>query len=223
MSPAVSDLDNDLVFTERLAEEERIRQEREAEEAAAEAKRKEEEEQRAALIEQRRKEREELDKKAALQRQREDEAERRRLERSAAAKSQPQSSTATPWRRSTPQGTTPSTPPRSESPAPATAKYRPGAYSATRTQQQQAQLPERTSSPAPTKVEDTWQKRGPLKPEDPAPRPSWRSRAVDERKIEERKVEEPSNPPTPQTDPDGFNVVEKKGVWRPSRGRGSRP
>ena len=178
-----------------------------------EARRKEEEDKRLALAEQRRKEREELDKKAALQRQREDEAEKRRLERNA-AKSQPQSSTPTPWRRATPQGTTPSTPPRSESPAPAATKYRPGAFSAARTQQQHAQPPERTSSPAPAKTEDTWQRRGPLKSDDSAPR--WRSRAVEERKVED----ESPNPPTSQTDPDGFQTVEKKGVWRPSRGRG---
>jgi translation initiation factor 3 subunit A len=217
--------DNDLALIARLAEEERLRLEREAEEAAEEAKRKEteaaeeakrkeEEEGRAALIEQRRKEREELDKKAALQRQREEEAERRRAERSAAAKSQPQSSTPIPWRKSTPQGTTPSTPPRSESPAPAAGKYRPGAFNAVRTQQQQAQPPERTSSPAPTKTEDTWQRRGPLKSEEPTPK--WRARAVEERKADE----ESPNPPTSQADPDGFQTVEKKNVWRPSRGRG---
>jgi len=172
----------------------------------------EEEEKREAVLEQRRKEREELDKKAALQRQREEEAiERRRVERSAAAKSQPQSSSTTPWRRSTPQGTTPSTPPRSESPAPA--KYRPGAYGAARVQQQPTQPPERTSSPAPTRTEDTWQRRGPLKSEDPAPRQPWRPKAVEER----RAADELSNPPTPQADTEGFQTVEKKGVWRPSR------
>lgn len=207
MFPVLFDPSNNLAFTERLAEEERVRMEREAEEAAAEAERKEEEEKRAALIEQRRKEREESDKKAALQRQREDEAERRRAERNA-TKSQPQSSTPTPWRRSTPQGTTPSTPPRSESPAPA--KYRPGAYTAARTQQQQAQPPERTSSPAPTRTEDTWKRRGPLKSEDPAPRQTWRSKAVEEQKA----GEEPPNPPT-QAEGEGFQTVEKKGVWRP--------
>lgn len=191
-----------------------MRLEKEAEEAAVEAKRKEEEEKRAALIEQRRKEREELDNKAALRRQREEEAERRRAERNT-AKSQPQSSTPTPWRRSTPQGTTPSTPPRSESPAPSTARYRPGAYAVSRTQQQQAQPPERTSSPAPTRTEDTWQRRGPLKSEDPAPKQPWRSRAIEEHKT----GEEPSNPPT-QTEGESFQTVEKKGVWRPSRGRG---
>lgn len=163
-------------------------------------------------------EREELDKKAALQRQREDEAERRRAERSAAAKSQPQpsSSTPAPWRKQTPQGTTPSTPPRSESPAPATAKYRPGAYGAARTQPQPAQPPERTSSPAPARTEDTWQRRGPLKSEDPAPKQPWRSRTAEERK----PTEESSNPPSPQADTDGFQTIEKKNIWRPTRGRG---
>lgn len=205
-------LDNDLPLIARFAEEERLRLEREAEEAAAEAKLKEEEEKRAALVEERRREREELDKKAALQRQREEEAEKRRAERSAAAKSQPQSSPSTPWRKTTPQGTTPSTPPRSESPAPA--KYRPGAFGGARVQQSQPQPLERTSSPAPTKTEEAWPRRGPLKPEDPAPK--WRSRAVEERKGEE----ESPNPPTSQTDVDGFQTVEKKPVWRPSRGRG---
>jgi len=195
-----------------------LRLETEAEEAAAEAKKREEEEKRVALIEQRRKEREELDKKAALQRQREDEAERRRAERNTAAKSQPQSTPSTPWRRSTPQGTTPSTPPRSESPAPATARYKPGAFAATRAQQQQTQPPERTSSPAPAKTEDTWQKRGPLKPEDPVPKQSWRSRTAEDRKA----AEESPNPTTPQAETDGFQTVEKKGPWRPSRGRGGR-
>ena len=190
-----------------------MRLEKEAEEAAVEAERKEEEEKRAALIEQRRKEREDLDRIAELQRQREDEAEKRRRERNAAAKSQPQSSTPTPWRRQTPQGTTPSTPPRSESPAPATAKYKPGAYSAARVQQQPTQPPERTSSPAPARTEDTWQRRGPLKSEDATPRQPWRTKAVEERKA----VEEPPNPPTPQADAEGFQTVEKKGVWRPSR------
>jgi len=134
----------------------------------------------------------------------------------AANKSQPPSSTPTPWRRSTPQGTTPSTPPRSESPAPATARYKPGAFAATRAQQQQTQPPERTSSPAPTKTEEPWQRRGPLRPEDPAPKQSWRSKTAEDRKT----VEESSNPPTPQTETDGFQTVEKKGPWRPSRGRG---
>lgn len=164
-----------------------------------------------------------MDKKAALQRRREEEAEkeaekRREERRAATTKSQPSSTPPTPWRRSTPQGTTPSTPPRSESPAPATAKYRPGAYSAARVQQQPSQPPERTSSPAPTRTEDTWQRRGPLKSEEPAPAPRqpWRSRAVEESKVSE----EPSNPPTPQADVEGFQTVEKKGVWRPSRGRG---
>lgn len=202
------DLVSDLALIERLAEEDRIRLERETEEAAAEAQRKEEEEKRAALVEERRKEREELDKKAALQRQREEEAERRRLER----KSQPTSSNPTPWRRQTPQGTTPSTPPRSESPAPT--RYRPGAFAAARTQQHQAQPSERTSSPAPTRTEDAWQRRGPLKSDDPTPK--WKPRAVEERKAEE----ESPNPPTPQSDGGGFQTVEKKGVWRPSRGRG---
>ena len=155
-----------------------------------------------------------MDKKAALQRQREEEAERRRLP---ANKSHTPPISTTPWRESTPQGTTPSTPPRSESPAPA--RYRPGAYAASRAQQQ-TQPPERTSSPAPTKTEDTWQRRGPLKSEDPAPKPSWRSRTADERKT----ADEPSDPP-PQADPEGFQTIEKKAVWRPSRGRGggSRP
>ena len=190
-----------------------MRLEKEAEEAAAEAERKKEEEKRAALIEQRRKEREDLDRVAELQRQREDEAEKRRRERNAAAKSQPQSSTSTPWRRSTPQGTTPSTPPRSESPAPATAKYRHGVYSVARAQQQPTQPPERTSSPAPTRTEDTWQRRGPLKSEDSASRQPWRPKAVEERKA----AEEPSNPPTSQADGEGFQTIEKKGVWRSSR------
>ena len=202
---------NDLALLERLEEEERLRLEREAEEAEAEAKKKEEEEKRAAILAERRREREELDKKAALQRQREEEA----LERRRNAKNQPPSGPPTPWRNKTPQGTTPSTPPRSESPAPA--RYKPGAFAAARVQQQQTQPPERTSSPAPapvpTRTEETWQKRGPLKPEDPAPK--WRSRVVEERKGEDQ----PPQPPT-QTDTDGFQTVEKKNVWRASRGRG---
>ena len=211
----------DLTLIARLEEEGRLRREKEAEEAAEEAKRKEEEERlrlekeaeeekRAALLEARRREREEAERTATLQRQREEEAEKRRAERHAAAKSQPPSNPPTPWRRSTPQGTTPSTPPRSESPAPA--RYRPGAFAAARTQQQ-VQTPERTSSPAPTRNEDTWQRRGPSKTEDSAPK--WRSRVVEERKADE----DPSNPPTPQTDADGFQTVEKKAVWRP-KGRG---
>lgn len=168
----------------------------------------EEEEKRVALLEARRKEREEADKTAALQRQREEEAEKRRVERRAAAKSQPPSNPTTPWRKPTPQGTTPSTPPRSESPAPT--KYRPGAFAAARAQQPQVQTPERTSSPAPTRTEDTWQRKGPSKTEDSAPR--WRSKAVEERKADE-------DSPTPQADADGFQTVEKKAVWRP-RGRG---
>lgn len=203
---------NDLVLIEQQAEEERLRLEREAEEAAAEAKKKEEEDKRAALVEKRRREREELDKKAVLQRQREEDAEKRRAERNASAKSQPQSSTSTPWRNPTPQGTTPSTPPRSESPAPA--KYRPGAFAAARVPQPRAPPleRERTSSPAPTRTEEPWQKRGPLKSEDPAPK--WRSRAVEERKGGDE------SPPPAQADPDGFQTVEKKNVWRPTRGRG---
>ena len=200
--------DANYKFTARLAEEERIRLEADA----AEARRKEEEEQRAALLEERRKEREELDKKAALQQKRQEDAEKRRAERNTVAKSQPPSSSSTPWRRQTPQGTTPSTPPRSESPAPA--KYRPGAFSAARTQQQQAPPPERTSSPAPARSEDTWQRKGPLKPEDPAQK--WKSKAAEERKGEG----DLPNPSTPQADTDGFQTVEKRGVWRPSRGRG---
>lgn len=138
---------------------------------------------------------------ARRQQQREEEALRRQAERKAA---QAQAPAARPtsrvqesdaWRRSGPPSSPRpgvATPPRSESPAPAAGKYRPGAlggagggWRAREAAKQQA-----TASGDAT----------PARPASPAVQPPAR--------------EEPAK------DTDGFQTVEKKNVWRPSRLRG---
>ncbi|KAI1789859.1 hypothetical protein LXA43DRAFT_947930 [Ganoderma leucocontextum] len=121
---------------ERVAEEERRAAEEEAAQAAAEQKKREEEERQASLRKEREEERQQTLEAARRQQQREEEAMQRRAERKAATQAPPAPPTRAPareetntWRRSgVPSARTGiDTPPRSESPAPAAGKYRPGA------------------------------------------------------------------------------------------------
>ncbi|TBU26431.1 hypothetical protein BD311DRAFT_726099 [Dichomitus squalens] len=183
---------------ERRAEEERIAAEEEAARVAAEQKKREEEERTVALRKQREEERQQALETARRQQQREEEALRRQAERKAAQSAQAPAPRAPPareepsvWRRpgvpSARAGV--EIPPRSESPAPAAGKYRPGAlggagggWRARDAAKQQGgagdATPVRSASPAP-----------------PSPA-STREEAPKEG--------------------DGFQTVEKK-VWRSSR------
>ncbi|KAJ7487242.1 hypothetical protein B0H11DRAFT_1114748 [Mycena galericulata] len=219
------------IEAERLAEEERIRVEEAAAVAAAEATKREAEEKAIALRKAREAERAEAMEKARLQQRREEEAEARRQARAAEKDAPPvrkpivpappsgvrASPSAAPangggegvWRRpsATPTPSVPATPtragalsgtpPRSESPSPAVGKYVPGALRGAagggggwRERQEAARLANAGgAAPAPARVAS------------PAPAP-------------------PPAKEEPPKDDDGFQTVpEKKGVWRPRRGR----
>ncbi|KAJ7159870.1 translation initiation factor eIF3a [Mycena crocata] len=219
---------------ERIAEEERICAEEAAAIAAEEAVKREAEEKAIQLRKQRETERAEAMEKARLQQQREEEAEARRVARAAEKSAPPVRKPVVPappsgvrasaaaangetggvWRRGagsgTPTGSVPatptragmlgSTPPRAESPSPSPAagKYVPGAMRAAaaagagggwRERQEAARAA--AAAPALARVAS------------PAPTP-----APAPAKEESSK------------DDDGFQTVpEKKGVWRPRRGR----
>ncbi|KAJ7641309.1 hypothetical protein FB45DRAFT_1000054 [Roridomyces roridus] len=212
---------------ERRAEEERIRAEAEAEAAAAEAAKREADEKAAAVRKARETERAEALEKARLQQQREEEAEARRLARSSEKAAPParkplalappsgvraaSSSAATngdsAWRRpaaptpvsSTPAtptrgGTMGSTPPRGESPSPAVGKYVPGAL----------------RGGAPSSGGGGWREREAARLAGGAAPPPARVVSTPPPAKEE-----------PPKDDDGFQTVtaEKKGVWKPRRGR----
>ncbi|KAH9939625.1 uncharacterized protein BXZ73DRAFT_88865 [Epithele typhae] len=195
----------------RIAEEERKAEEEAAAAAAIEAKKREEEELAAARRKKRDEERQKAHEDAVRQQQREEEALRRRAERKAqeAAAAAPQAAAAAVpqarpspfgsrggddgWRRAPPAAT----PPRTESPAPGTpGKYRPGAFAG-------------ATANAPTSG-GGWRARLAAKdggsPGDASPaRPA-----------------SPAVPPPPPAqdqpkDTEGFQTVEKKGVWRGSR------
>ena len=189
------------VFPERLAEERRKAEEEAAAEALAEQKKREEEERREALRKQREEERLQALESTRRQQQREEEAMRRQAERKAQAAAQAQAAPPSrpgpfaratesdAWRRSGP----PSTPPRSESPAPVASKYRPpGALGA-------------GAAPA----GGGWRARMAAKEQGGAAGDATPARAAS-----------PAVPPPPQEeapkDSDGFQTVEKK-VWRGSR------
>ncbi|KAJ6452266.1 hypothetical protein C8R45DRAFT_916283 [Mycena sanguinolenta] len=211
---------------ERLAEEERLRAEEEAAAAAVEAAKREVEEKAMALRKEREAERAAAREQARLQQQREEEAEARRIaranERSVPVRkpivpNPPSSVRAAPaaaaapegvWRRGggTPAPSTPSTPtraatmtgtpPRAESPSPAapSARYVPGAL--------------RGGAPTGSSWRDKHASSGGPAPlariSSPAPVVPAPSSAKEE----------------PPKDEDGFQTVaEKKGVWRPRRGR----
>ncbi|KAK7047556.1 eukaryotic translation initiation factor 3 subunit A [Paramarasmius palmivorus] len=194
-----------VCFSERQAEENRIRAEQEAAAAAEEAAKREAEEKADAQRKQREAERAAAAEQARLQAQREEEAEARRLARAKEREQEKRPSVfgkpteGGAWRRSTPTSSVPgtptraagsaSTPPRAESPSPAVGKYRPGALGggggwrereaakAAATQSGATPSPQPAATPAPTNGT--------------------------------------------QQDDDGFQTVpEKKGVWRPRRGRG---
>ncbi|KAI0704450.1 hypothetical protein C8T65DRAFT_654078 [Cerioporus squamosus] len=183
---------------ERLAELRRKEEEEEAARAAAEQKKREEEERLAAI----RKQREEEPRR---QQQREEEALRRQAERKAqAAQAQaparPTSRVQEPdvWRRTGPPASPRAgvaTPPRSESPAPAAAagKYRPGALGG---------------------GGGGWRAREAAKQQAPAAGDASPARPASP------VVPSPAREEPPK-DSDGFQTVEKKGVWRPSRLRGA--
>ncbi|KAF9471257.1 hypothetical protein BDN70DRAFT_977463 [Pholiota conissans] len=194
------------------AEREAAERQREEEEAAAaaavaEAKRKEEADA-AARRQAREKERQEALEKARLQAQREEEAEARRAARAAeaAGRNRPLAPGAgrpiataakeeTAWRRAGPPST-PAPPLRSESPAPAAGKYRPGALGGggAPTGWRAKELAKTTGGAAPTES-------GTASPRAGSPAPPK----------EEKK------------DDDGFQTVSSRGgasqgVWRPRRG-----
>ncbi|TFK83250.1 hypothetical protein K466DRAFT_555389 [Polyporus arcularius HHB13444] len=191
---------------ERLAELRRKEEEEEAERAAAEEKKREEEERLAALRKQREEERQQALEAARRQQQREEEALRRQAERKAQA-AQAQAPQARPtsrvqepdvWRRTGPPASPRvgvATPPRSESPAPAAAaagKYKPGALGGGGGGWRAREAAKQQAPPADA---------APARPASPA--------------VQAAPKEEPSK------DTDGFQTVEKKSVWRPSRLRGT--
>ncbi|EPQ53116.1 hypothetical protein GLOTRDRAFT_107210 [Gloeophyllum trabeum ATCC 11539] len=192
---------------ERRAEEERLLVEEERKRAEEEAKKKAEEEKRAEERRRREAERAEAAEKARLQQQREEEAERRLAERTAqrnrpppaAAPAARAAETGGVWRRSTPVSSVPPTPTRASA---------------------AGNVPSRPESPAPAA--------GAYRPGALGKAGGWRDR-------EKAKVATgggADTPPTPSTpmsrardvppaaEDDGFQPVEKRNVWRPSRGRG---
>ncbi|KAJ7661710.1 hypothetical protein B0H17DRAFT_1337152 [Mycena rosella] len=214
---------------ERAAEEERLRAEEEEKVAAAEAAKREVEEKALAVRKQREAERAEAMEKARLQQQREEEAEARaRAAKNApaarkplvvaapsATRASPAAAAATGdggvWRRAPPSApsvpTTPTragglggAPARAESPSPAVGKYVPGALRGGAPgggggwrERQEAAARAAAAAPAPARVASP----APAPPASPAP----------------AKDDAPK-------DDDGFQTVpEKKGVWRPRRGR----
>jgi translation initiation factor 3 subunit A len=238
-----------ITKTERLAELERIRIEEEAAAAAIEEAKRKEEEELVLKRKQREEERENARRAAELQRQREEEAEAHRLARRA-EQSKGVDPVAPAWRRSTPSNTSPSTPisastpPRSGSPAPAATaapgKYRPGAFKASRTTDPTAGRP---ASPAPAKDIVRVSRSGvdSQKEDDSGAKPWRSSRAsattiVDEthtksedaprqRLREDHHLHDREEPARGSSSPlhkdsDGFQTVEKKGIWKSSRARG---
>ncbi|KAF8233783.1 translation initiation factor eIF3a [Tricholoma matsutake] len=198
---------------ERRAEEQRRLEEEAAAAVEAERKKREEEEKRVATRMEREAERAAALEKARLQQQREDEAEEHRKARKEAKEAEKASSTRKPvvaqsavrsnggqaaWRRETPANSTPPTPTRASN------------------GEESAQRPE---SPSPAAV--------------PKYRPGALRRAREEAKAKEPTTAvparaaaspRPSSPAIPakegpKTDDDGFQTVDKKGVWRPRRGR----
>lgn len=116
-----------MSFTERIAEEQRLREEEEAVLAAAEAAKREVEAKAVAMRKQREEERAAAAEAARLQRQREEEAEKRREQRKAderAAARNPVASRVAngeapaAWRRTSPANTAASTPPRTQTATP---------------------------------------------------------------------------------------------------------
>ncbi|KAH9840561.1 uncharacterized protein C8Q71DRAFT_794742 [Rhodofomes roseus] len=191
---------------ERIAEEERRVAEEAAEREQEETKKREEEEARAAVIRKREEERAASLEQARKQQQREEEA----LERAKARRNQPAAPAPVPlratpgggdtWRRSgAPAAAPPASPrpravspPRSESPAPAQ-KFRPGALQGGGGwRAREAARKDTDTAGANTS-----------RPASPAPR----APAAKE------------EPPKELPKEDGFQTVEKKGVWRPRRGR----
>lgn len=206
-----------LAIIEREAEEERLRAEEEERLAAEEATKKEAEEKAAALRKQREEERAQTMRQVELQRRREEEAEARRAALKAAERNP-----ATPapsrlngdkeggvWRKSTPPTSSPATPTRAaasglatptrpESPSPAAggpAKYRPGALSG-------------GGAGGGWRARQAAREAGGGSAEGSRPASPAPARAEPQQQ--------------PKVDDDGFQTVssEKKGVWRPSRGRG---
>lgn len=202
-----------FAFVERRAEEQRRLEEEAAAAVEAERKKREEEEKRVATRMEREAERAAALEKARLQQQREDEAEEHRKARKEAKEAEKASSTRKPvvaqsavrsnggqaaWRRETPANSTPPTPTRASN------------------GEESAQRPE---SPSPAAV--------------PKYRPGALRRAREEAKAKEPTTAvparaaaspRPSSPAIPakegpKTDDDGFQTVDKKGVWRPRRGR----
>ncbi|PIL32545.1 transporter [Ganoderma sinense ZZ0214-1] len=179
---------------ERIAEEERRAEEEAAAQAAEEQKKREEEERAAAQRKAREEERQQAMEAARRQQEREEAAMRRQAERKSVAQAPPPARApvreeTNTWRRSgVPSGRTGiDTPPRSESPAPAAGKYRPGAlggggggWRAREAAKQQSVAPGDAT---------------PARPASPAVPPPAR--------------EEPAKD-------EGFQTVEKK-VWRGSR------
>lgn len=182
-----------IAFTERIATEELRAAEEAATRAAEEAQKKEEEDKAAAIRRQREEERAAALEEARKRMQREEEAAQRARERKTQQAAPPRAPPAEPWRRST---AAPSprgdaaTPPRAESPAPAAAASN-------------------KYRPGALAKEGGWRTRsaekeaegGAARPASPAPRLSAKE-------------------PTSAKEEDGFQTVEKKQVWRPSRGRG---
>ncbi|KAM5541609.1 hypothetical protein V8D89_004799 [Ganoderma adspersum] len=188
---------------ERIAEEERRAEEEAAAQAAEEEKQREEEERKVAQRKAREEERQQAMEAARRQAEREEAAMRRLAERKstqaqapapapapvAAARAPVREETNT-WRRSgVPSGRTGvDTPPRSESPAPAAGKYRPGALGGGGWRAREAAKQQAPASGAAT----------PIRPASPVAPPPAR--------------EEPPK----EKEGEGFQTVEKK-VWRGSR------
>ncbi|PCH34580.1 hypothetical protein WOLCODRAFT_139453 [Wolfiporia cocos MD-104 SS10] len=182
---------------ERRAEEERSAAEAAAEVARAEAKKLEEEEARAEARRKREEERAAAAEKARLQLQREEEAAAKAAARKQQAQVQAPASRPLAgegvWRRSVvpPAAAPAAAPVRSESPAPVP-KFRPGAL--------QGGGGWRAREAARKEAEQAEQAGLPPRAASPA-------------------MKTPVKDEAPKED-DGFQTVEKKGVWRPSRGRG---
>lgn len=186
---------------ERLAEEERRREEEAAIKAAAEEELRKAEEVAIARREARERERQEAVERARLQQQREEEAEAHRQARAAEKaglrKPPPPPTKASAkedpvWRRTPADGQ----PVRSESPAPAVAKYKPPIAGGWRARMEAKQA---GGEAAPAAV---------------APTPSVAARAV-------AQTPGPSKEESKKDD-DGFQTVparSSKEVWRPRRGR----
>lgn len=204
----------------RAAEEERQRQEAElrAKEEAEAAKKREEEERLAATRRERELERQAIAEEAQRKAQREREAEERRAQRRIPEK-QPLVA-ATPWRRSAAPSNPPissrTTPPRAESPAPGAAaatpqKYRPGMFSAQRTERSE------TAVPASTPVSATASK---IKPgETGGALGGWRQREAEKAALASSR---PTASPATNSvslpgskDDDGFEPATR--VWRTRR------